>query len=126
MSEIRVDKNHKRENDLEKTVIIAVIMIVVTIVVGFIIKGVLNGNFTNFEYLTYSNYSEIHNGMTYSEVVDILNGHQGVLNASAASNDETFEYTLSYYTWKNRSGTKCIVVGFENGKVCAKSQYGLG
>lgn len=70
--------------------------------------------------LTYSNYSKIENGMTYKEVVDML-GEEGKLSTSGGSNS----YYLEYYEWFNSSGTKIIVIGFENGRVCAKSQTGL-
>ena len=72
-------------------------------------------------YLTYSNYIKIQNGMTYSQVVEILGNDPGECTTESGYGG----YTLSYYTWTNYSGTKCIVIGFENGKVCTKSQYGL-
>ena len=92
---------------------LVLLIIVVAVVVG--VSGDSN-------YLTYSNYTKIQNGMSYSQVVDILDGHKGVLDTSSSYGGST----LSYYTWSNSAGTKCIVVGFENGHVCAKSQYGLG
>ncbi len=76
---------------------------------------------SSYGYLTYDNYVQIQNGMSYSQVVDILDGHQGVLDTTSSYGG----YTLSYYTWSNSSGSKCIVVGFQNGSVCTKSQYGL-
>ena len=94
------------------------LIIVVAVVVGF--SG--GDGSANSNYLTYSNYTQIQNGMSYSQVVDILGGHEGTLDTSSSYGG----YTLSYYTWSNISGTKCIVVGFENRRVCAKSQYGLG
>ena len=97
--------------------------LVLFIIVIAVVVGVSGGDgSTNSNYLTYSNYTQIQNGMSYSQVVDILDGHVGVLDTSSSYGG----YTLSYYTWSNSSGTKCIVVGFENGSVCAKSQYGLG
>ena len=72
-------------------------------------------------YLTYDNYLKIRNGMTYNEVVTVLDNHQGELSSSTGYGN----YTLSYYTWSNDSGSRCIVVGFENGEVCTKTQYGL-
>ena len=96
--------------------------LVLFIIVVAVVVGVSGGDgSTNSNYLTYSNYTQIQNGMSYSQVVDILDGHQGVLDTSSSYGG----YTLSYYTWTNSSGTRCIVVGFENGKVCTKSQYGL-
>lgn len=72
-------------------------------------------------YLTYNNYQEIENGMTYTQVVNIFENHDGELVSSSGYGG----YTLDYYTWSNSSGTKVVSIGFENGKVCAKSQIGL-
>ncbi|MBP3432044.1 MAG: DUF3862 domain-containing protein [Clostridia bacterium] len=72
-------------------------------------------------YLNYDNYLEIKTGMSYSQVVNVLEGHEGELDTYSSYEG----YTLAYYTWTNGSSTKCIVVGFENGKVITKTQYGL-
>lgn len=93
-------------------------IIVIVIIVCFSGKD----ESTSSNYLTYSNYAQIQNGMSYSQVVDILDGHQGVLDSSSSYGG----YTLSYYTWSNGSGTKSITVGFENDSVCTKIQFGLG
>ncbi|MBQ4557807.1 MAG: hypothetical protein IJA61_00315 [Clostridia bacterium] len=112
------NKNNSKGNWSGVFGFLVLFIIVVVVVVGISVgDGSINSN-----YLTYSNYTQIQNGMSYSQVVDILDGHQGVLDTSSSYGG----YTLSYYTWSNNSGTKCIVVGFENGSVCAKSQYGLG
>lgn len=95
--------------------------VVVVIIIGVILFAVIISSAGGYSYLTYENYMKIHNGMTYNEVLDVLDGHQGKLDTSAGYGD----YTLSYYTWTNSSGSRCIVIGFENGRVCAKSQYGL-
>ena len=95
------------------------IAIISVIIILAIIVG--STNCAKNEYLTYENYTQIQNGMTYSQVVEILDNHQGTLDTSAGFGG----YTLSYYTWTNDSGSRCIVVGFENGRVCVKSQYGL-
>ena len=121
-------EEHKIENSSEtkeKTsknksfIIFVVIIIVIAAITYFALTS--SGGGSSINYLTYENYTKIQNGMSYSEVVAILGNHQGTLDTTASSGG----YTLSYYTWANSSGTRCIVVGFENGKVCAKSQYGL-
>ena len=73
-------------------------------------------------YLTYENYSKIQAGMTYEEVVNVMQGNEGVLDTTSSYGG----YTLSFYTWSDELGFKCIVVGFENGRVSTKSQTGLG
>ena len=72
-------------------------------------------------WLTYENYLKIRTGMTYNQVVDVLDDHQGELNTSTSYEG----YTMSIYVWQNSSGSKCIVVSFNNGEVSGKSQYGL-
>lgn len=122
MQEIKLDFNQDRPKNKKKTTLIVVIGVAVLFAVIMAIAfGVLSGGSTGASYLTYSNYAQIQNGMSYYQVVDILDGNQGALSTSSGFGG----YTLAYYTWSNSSGTKCIVVGFENGSVCAKSQYGL-
>jgi len=77
--------------------------------------------FPNRSYLNYSNYKQIKEDMTYSEVVTILDGHEGELQSTS----QTQFYKIVYYQWQNKQGTKVIVVGFLNGKVHTKSQAGL-
>ena len=110
--------NPQRPNGNYKAIIGIVICITLFIVIFAIIISSMGGTKT---YLTYDNYMKIQTGMTYSEVVKVLENHQGDLDTSSSYGG----YTLAYYTWTNSSGSRCIVVGFQNGKVCAKSQYGL-
>ena len=98
----------------------AVTFVAVFVIVLSIILGSQSCS-SSSNYLTYDNYMQIQNGMTYSQVVEILDGHQGQLDTESGYGG----YTLKYYSWTNNSGTRCIVVGFENNRVCAKSQYGL-
>lgn len=110
--------NPTTQPNSNKKIIGIVICIAVFVVIFAIIISSTGGTKT---YLTYENYMKIQTGMTYSEVVKVLDNHQGDLDTSSSYGG----YTLAYYTWTNNSGTRCIVVGFENGKVCTKSQYGL-
>lgn len=71
------------------------------------------------DWLTYENYIQIKDGMTYTQVVQIFNGNEGTLDTSSSYGG----YTLAYYTWSYNA--KTVVIGFENGTVCAKSQFGL-
>ena len=74
-----------------------------------------------FTYLTYSNYQKIENGMTYEEVVQIFEGHEGILDTSSSFGD----FSITSYTWENEIGTRYVSVVFENNKVYSKSQFGL-
>ena len=100
------------------------IKVVLAVFIGVVIIALFMANIgrsISGGYLTYENYMDINNGMTYSEVVKVLDGHEGELNTSAGSGG----YSIKYYSWKNSSGSRIIVVGFMNGVVCAKSQVGL-
>ncbi len=95
---------------------------IVTIIISAIFLIIITSSTScSSSYLTYENYMKIHDGMTYSEVVEVLDGHQGTASTSSGFGG----YTISYYIWSNSSETRCISVGFLNGKVVAKSQVGL-
>ena len=69
------------------------------------------------DYLTYENYEKIENGMTYNEVVEVLENHKGTSNNSNRGR---------YITWQDDTGSRRISVSFdENGIVYNKSQDGL-
>jgi hypothetical protein len=99
--------------------VIGIVICAITLIMVFVI--ILASTPTTKTYLTYNNYKKIQTGMTYNEVVEILENHPGSLDTSSSYGG----YTLAYYTWANNDRTRCIIVGFENGKVCSKSQYGL-
>lgn len=123
MDEISIGSQEQKTQPTSKSAgaIVAIIFIIIFVA---IIIGVLAGTSgsSSSSYLTYSNYQKIYTGMSYREVVSVLGNDEGELTSSAGYGG----YTLEYYTWSNNSGTKCIVIGFENGRVCAKTQYGLG
>lgn len=118
-----LNEGHKRR--VNSVTLWTIIGVVATVVIcSLIIIPLSNTSKDNIipeSYLSYSNYVKIENGMTYREVVNILNGNEGVLDSSSGFGD----YTLSYYTWSNTLSTRIIVVGFQNGLVCTKSQVGL-
>lgn len=125
MEEIKLQDNSEEitKNNNKRNIIIGAMTFIVLCVIIFVvaISASKSGSSTAHDYLTYSNYVRIQDGMSYSQVVHILGDNDGMLDTSSSYGG----YTLSYYTWSNNLGTKCIVVGFENGKVCAKSQIGL-
>lgn len=125
MEEIKLNDNFNKETNKKNNkgvwIVVAGFLLLFIIVIAVLFCTSGNDCPIISDYLTYSNYNQIQNGMSYSQVVDIFDGHQGVLNTSSGYGG----YNLAYYTWSNNSGTKCIVIGFENGNVCAKSQYGL-
>ena len=101
--------------------LIQIALVLVVLVLGTILVGCAVDSNSIDDYLTYENYLKIENGMTYSEVVDILGGYEGTLDTSAGSEG----YYLEYYSWTSEYGLEIITIGFENGKVMAKSQIGL-
>lgn len=117
MDEIIIE-NSQKKTDNNNSKIIATLVIIV--LVAFIAIIVVTSEVEGKAKLTYENYCKISNGMSYSAVVKLL-GSEGELSTSAGSDG----YTLEYYIWSNSSSTKIISIGFENGRVIAKSQVGL-
>ncbi len=97
--------------------VVAILVVVAIVVICFTVDG--GNSSTSINKITYENYAKITNGMTYSQVKNILGEGEESLSSGYGN------YTLTYYTWTNLSGTAVITVGFQNGKVCAKSQIGL-
>ena len=112
--------NQSTQSSNNKKVIAVVVAVVIFALVVAVIVIVASSGGTK-THLTYDNYTAIETGMTYNQVVRVLENHEGELSSSSAYGD----YSLAYYTWSNDSGTRCIVVGFQNGEVCVKTQYGL-
>lgn len=107
----------EQKGDNKKWIWVVLIIVGAVILISFLFKDGATVN----NYLTYENYNKISTGMSYNSVVEIFDGNEGVLDSTASSGD----YTISYYTWSNSSGSKIVVVGFENGYVMTKSQFGL-
>ena len=124
MEEFQLDSsnvNNEKNNNNKKAVIIATCSIIAILCFIVLIVVVFDSSPSGSSYLNMTNFNKITNGMTYEQVVDVLEDHDGTLDTSSSSGG----YTLEYYTWTNADSTKIIVVGFENGRVCAKSQVGL-
>lgn len=127
MEEIKLPENETTakvgQNHSTAILVTAIVIAALTLVCSFVILAVLEStpSVSEREYLTYENYLKIQNGMTYNEVVEIFDGHEGNLDSSAGFGD----YSLEYYDWTNSSYSIIITIGFENGCVCAKSQIGL-
>ena len=116
-----VKTTDKRDNNLKDIFLAVVIIASVFLAILIIYYGFINqSGETVTDGLSYNNYMKIKNGMSYEEVTEIF-GDEGELTSSAGYGD----YSLKYYTWQNFSGSKIVVVGFENNKVIAKSQIGL-
>ena len=70
------------------------------------------------DYLNYENYEKIEIGMTYEEVVTLLDNHHGKSNTTGRGG--------SVYTWSNDSGSCKIVIAFDkDDRVADKRQSGL-
>ena len=119
MEEINFNIEEKPNKKKRKILIILSIIVFVVGVFGLIVSLCLMD--TEKDPLTYENFLQIRNGMDYQDVVEIFDGRQGQLDSSSGYGG----YTLSYYSWSNNSGSKCVIVWFENGKVGGKTQYGL-
>ena len=69
--------------------------------------------------ITLDKFNQIQTGMTYEEVVAII-GEEGTLSSESSYGD----YSSKIYSWSN--GIANATISFSNGKVSAKSQFGLG
>jgi hypothetical protein len=69
---------------------------------------------------TYEEYLKISNGMTYSEVVEII-GSEGTETSSASAGG----YTSKVYKWDGSEKNSNVVVTFTNDLVVAKAESGL-
>lgn len=90
-------------------IVLAIIAIVVTIVL--VVRAT--------RYVNDENYNKIASGMTYSEVVEALDGHAGELEASSSYGG----YTIKCYVWE-QSG-RAISVIFTNDRVTSKGKAGF-
>lgn len=116
------DCKNKGIKDAKKYMSIAGIVLAIALVIVIIVSVVPSGG-SDKAGITYANFQRIENGMTYSQVCDIL-GQQGVQQ----SYTEYEGYNMAVYVWE-RDGLYSyanIVVIFDNGKVSSKSQMGLG
>ena len=96
----------------KKNKIISAISIVIIVVCIVLIMSVLNG-----PKITKAEYDKIKDGMTYSQVCDIIGG-EGELGSSFGG--------ASVYTWEGVGSTGAnAVITFYNGKVTGKAQAGL-
>ena len=122
MEDLQVQNNQNEPKKINNKAIALLILGVIafsTVIALLIVFAIDKPNETS--YLNINNFNRISNGMTYEQVVEVLDDHEGTLQTSAGSG----EYLIEYYNWTNNSGTKIIVVGFQNGIVMAKSQIGL-
>lgn len=75
---------------------------------------------TTEAYMTLEKFNKIQTGMTYDEVVAIV-GKEGTLDTESSSGSITFKT----YHWYASNGISNAAIIFQNGKVTAKSQFGL-
>ena len=114
--ELNVDMESVQKKSKKSKVIVAVVCCLLTLGV---ILGLSFGLNANKRWLTYENYMKIENGMTYTDVVKIFDGHQGECISSSSYGGET----MAVYSWSIGLDSVCII--FNNGRVYSKSQYGL-
>ena len=69
--------------------------------------------------ITIDKFNQIQTGMTYEEVVAII-GEEGTVSSESSFGDSS----MKIYSWSN--GIANATISFTNGKVSAKSQFGLG
>ncbi len=74
----------------------------------------------NTSEITYDEYLQIHEGMTYAEVCKIIGGAGKTVSSYDVGNT-----TIELYSWDGNSLGASASVSFENGAVTDKSQFGL-
>jgi hypothetical protein len=98
-------------NKFKKITIIGIVFLLFTFV-G--LTSACSNSAVNNEKVTYANYQQIHNNMTYESVCSIL----GNKNIHVSTRNGRYSYK-----WEN--GSKRIYVYFKNNIVVNKSQSGL-
>lgn len=95
---------------------LGIVCLILTILLSIII---ISAATDSDDYLTYENYEEIQYGMTYNEVVEVLENHIGSSDKNSGRGDWIC-------TWEDSSRTRKISVRFDkNGIAYYKSQKGL-
>ena len=85
------------------------LILLLSVVIGFAASD-------SDDYLTLENYEKIEIGMTYDEVVEVLENHIGTVAGGKGS----------VYFWEDSTGERRISVGFgKDDRVHSKSQKGL-
>ena len=76
----------------------------------------------NSQTVTYSEYQDVKNGMTYEEVVEIV-GEEGkeMSNIDAQGVGNAQGISAKGYKWQNSDGSN-MIVSFVNGEVATKAQ----
>lgn len=69
--------------------------------------------------ITASKFTQIHSGMSYEDVVDIM-GSPG----SEQSSSDVAGFNTTMVQWANADGSNAMIM-FQNGRVTMKSQFGL-
>jgi hypothetical protein len=93
---------------------LAVISIITLLFLITSLTSACSNSASNNEKVTYANYKQIHNSMTYNSICNIL----GTKNIHVSTKNGRYSYK-----WEN--GSKRIYIYFENNIVVNKSQSGL-
>ncbi len=128
MQRICVSNNSERIQKItfKKTIWYSIGAAILVFIIGIVIAASIDAaaKAKSKEYITYENFSEIQEGMTYQEVVNILDGHKGIHGTETDWLFVTIE--REYYKWSDSDKTKSITVYFDsNGNVSDKSEYNL-
>lgn len=90
------------------------------------LAGLLSGCGSTGPVVTKSEYDQLNEGMSYSQVVSLI-GNDGVENSSGTMNGipgfmESIKTVV--YSWQNPDGSNMNAV-FQNDKLITKAQFGL-
>lgn len=119
-----IDKDAKicpqcRKNQ-KRPLIIIISILTIIFGIGIIAGSVSDTDNENDCYITMEKFNQIENGMSYSEVSEII-GCEGVLSTESSSGN----VMLKIYGWYAENGISNGTFSFTNDKLTAKSQIGL-
>ena len=98
-----------KKNFIALAICCGFLILLLAVVIGFAASD-------SDDYLTLENYEKIEIGMTYDEVVEVLDNHIGIVAGGSGN----------VYFWEDSSGERRISVGFgKDDRVHSKSQKGL-
>ena len=113
---------HKRQSHLLESVLggILLIMIISITILLVIMEDSTKNNVEDKCYITLEEFNQIQNGMTYTQVKEIV-GCDGVVN----SDTELMGSRMTIYSWYGKDDISNANVTIQNDKLISKAQIGL-
>jgi hypothetical protein len=118
------EANYKKTSILYNKPFVIIISFLIVIIISYSIGYFIwNPPFIDSKAITYVEFDKIENGMSYTEVTNII-GSNGQLLSSVDMNIGS-EYATQIYVWYGSNSISNANVTFQGGKVTIKAQFGL-